>query len=376
MKILYIITKSNWGGAQRHVYDLAVAAKTQGETVIVALGGNGILRQKLEDIGIKTYVINKLGRDIAITKDAGSFREIFSVIRHEKPDVMHLHSPKAAGLGAIAGRLLRVKKIIYTVHGWTWNEDRPIYQKLLIALVSWFTMILVHKVILLSEYERKQAEHFPWVKNKLSVIPVGIKTPIFMSVEGTKQTLAKHIGMDLTEFKKKIVVGTIAELHPNKGLEYLIEAMKDVVSSNSGVISIIIGDGDISADLHMQIKSAGLEGRIFLAGYMADASQYLKAFSVFVLPSLKEGLPYAILEAGSASLPVISTTVGGIPEMIDDMKSGVLVQPKDSGELAHAISYMIEHPLLARQYGSTLRENVIQKFSLEKTLGKVISLYS
>ena len=375
MKILYVITKSNWGGAQRHIYDLAMAIKERGDTVVVALGGNGVLRQKLEDLGVKTYTIDKLGRDLSAVKDAGSFRQIFSVIKHERPDILHLHSPKAAGLGALAGRLLRVKKIVYTVHGWTFNETRPAYQKLGIILASWITVLCVHKIVLLSEQEHKQAERFPFTKDKLTVIPLGMKAPIFMSVEGTKQTLAKHIGMNLGEFKKKTVIGTIAELHPNKGLNYLIDAMANVCSAHQEAISIVIGDGDLLTKLHMQIKEKGLEGRVFLAGYMTDASQYLKAFNIFVLPSIKEGLPYVILEAGSASLPVVATTIGGIPEMIEDMKSGVLVQPKDSGELAHAISYMIEHPILARQYGAALKETVAQKFSLEKMVSAIGEIY-
>ena len=381
MKILYVITKSNWGGAQRHVYDLSVAMKEAGNTVVVALGGNGVLRQKLEDIGIKTYTIERLKRNIAISKEFGSFREIFSIIRHEKPDLIHLHSPKAAGLGSIAGRLLRVKKVIYTVHGWAFNEDRPLYQKLVIMIASWVTMLLSDKVILLSEYEYKQAKQFPWVTNRLAIIPLGMKVPVFMSIEGSKQTLAKHIGIDLSEFKKNIVVGTIAELHPNKGLEYLISALKNVCSNNGttghqDIISIIIGDGDLSTKLHMQIKCLGLEDKVFLVGYMSEASQYLKAFNIFVLPSVKEGLPYVILEAGSASLPVVATTVGGIPEIIDDMKSGVLIQTKDPSELAHAISYITEHPLLARQYGSVLRESIINKFSIEKMLKSIEEIYN
>ncbi len=374
MKILYIITKSNWGGAQRHVYDLAMSMKNE-NSVVVALGGNGVLRQKLEDAGIKTYAINKLGRDISAAKDAGSFREIFSVVRREKPDVIHLHSPKAAGLGALAGRILRVPKIVYTVHGWAFNEDRAFYSRGIIIAASWITMLLAHKVVLLSESECKQAARFPGVKGKLIVVPLGIKVPIFMSVEGAKQTLAKHIGMDLGEFKKKTVVGTIAELHTNKGLIYFIDALKSACTAHPEVISVIIGDGDLLTSLHMRIKSAGLEGKVFLAGYMSEAFQYLKAFNIFVLPSVKEGLPYVVLEAGCASLPVITTTVGGIPEIIEDMKSGVLVQPKNPIELAHAISYVVEHPLLARQYGAALREVVIAKFGVEKMMGKVKEIY-
>ena len=376
MKILYVITKSNWGGAQRHIFDLATAMKARGDVPVVALGGDGLLRKKLEDSGIKTHAISTLGRDVALTKDAGSFREIFSIIRREKPDILHLHSPKAAGLGALAGRLLGIKNIIYTVHGWAFNEDRPFYQKAFIAKLSWFTMMLSHKIILLSDHELKQTRAlFPFVKNKLTLIPLGMRAPTFMSVDGAKQTLAKHIGIDFAEFNKKIVIGTIAELHPNKGLNYLIDAFARVCDGRTDIISIIIGDGDLLSELHMQIKEKGLEGRVFLAGYMENASQYLKAFSMFVLPSVKEGLPYVILEAGSASLPVVATTVGGIPEIIEDMKSGVLIQPKNSSELAHAISYIIEHHNLAKQYGNSLHEVISQKFSIEKMLKAVEEIY-
>ncbi len=377
MKILYVITKSNWGGAQRHIFDLATAMKARGDVPVVALGGDGLLRKKLEDSGIKTHAISTLGRDVALTKDAGSFKEIFSVIRREKPDVLHLHSPKAAGLGALAGRLLGVKKIIYTVHGWAFNEDRPWYQKIFIAKISWFTMMLSHKVILLSEHELKQTRIlFPFVKNKLTLIPLGMRVPTFMSVDGAKQTLAKHIGTDFSEFNKKIIIGTIAELHPNKGLNYLIDALARVCDGRTDIISIIIGDGDLLSELQVRIKEKGLEGRVFLAGYMENASQYLKAFSMFVLPSVKEGLPYVILEAGNASLPIVATTVGGIPEIIEDMKSGVLIQPKNSSELAHAISYLIEHHAIAKQYGNSLHEVILQKFSIEKMLKAVEEIYS
>ncbi len=375
MKILYVITKSNWGGAQRHVYDLASAMKDSGHTVIVALGGNGILRTKLEDIGIKTYAISELGRDVSIKKDAKSFSRIFSTIKRERPDIVHLHSPKAAGLGSIASRILRVKKIIYTVHGWAFNEERPWYQKIFIIKMSWLTMLCVHKIILLSGREYRQAEKFPITRHKLEYIPIGMKTPIFMSIDGAKQILARHIGIEITEFKKKYVIGTIAELHKNKGVEYLIDSLRPILSAKTDIISIIIGDGELMPDLHMQIRKAGLEDKIFLAGYMENASEYLKAFSLFTLSSIKEGLPYVILEAGSASLPVVATSVGGIPEIIEDMKSGVLVQSKNPEELGHAILYMIEHQHRAKQYGLALRETIINKFGFEKMIESLERVY-
>jgi glycosyltransferase involved in cell wall biosynthesis len=376
MKILYLITKSNWGGAQRHVFDLATAMRDKGHDVAVALGGDGTLRTRLEAAGIYTHSIATLGRDISTGKDAGSLKEIMSVIRHRRPDILHVHSPKAAGLGSVAGRVLGVKSIIYTVHGWPFNEDRPLHQRLVIMFFSWLTMMFCHTTILLSEREYGQALNFPWIKEKLRLIPLGIKAPTFLSVDGAKQSIAKHIGMPIPEFNKKTVIGTIAELHPNKGLSYLINAFASVVMEYPQAVLVIIGDGQELSAMHMLIKEKKLEQSVFLTGYMDHAAEYLKAFTIFVLPSLKEGLPYAILEAGCASLPVVATTVGGIPEIVEDMKSGVLVQPKNIRELAHALSFMIEHPDERRKYGITLKERVSKNFSVEKMVESVGELYA
>lgn len=376
MKIVYIITKSNWGGAQRHVYDLATTMKDKGHDVWVALGGNGLLKEKLGAANIYTFTIAGLRRDLSPGKDAGSFKEIFSIIRSKKPDIIHLHSPKAAGLGSLAGRLLGVRQIITTVHGWTFNESRPWHERLAIICFSWLTMALSHSTVLLSEREYTQAAYFPFVKNKIKLIPLGIKPPTFMSVEGAKQSISKTIGMNVADFGRCTVIGTIAELHPNKGLGYLLDAMRTVVDQHPQSACVVIGDGEGAASLKMLIQEYKLDQHVFLAGYMDTASEYLKAFNVFVLPSIKEGLPYAILEAGAASLPVVATSVGGVPEIIDDMKSGILVQPKNPRELGHALSFMIEHPDERKKYGVALKEKISTKFSLDRMLWLIEGLYT
>lgn len=375
MKILYIITKSNWGGAQRHVFDLALNAKKQGYDVVVALGGNGILRARLEENSISTRVISELGRDVSVGKDTGSFKEIFNIIRREKPDVVHLHSPKAAGLGAVAARILRVKKIIYTVHGWAFNENRPLHQKAAIIFFSWLTTLLVHTVILLSEKELGQTLLFPLVKNKTVLIPLGIDSPTFISVDGARQVMAKKIDMPFPDFNKKIIVGTIAELHPNKGLTYLLSALLEIKESHPEIITLLIGDGEQKNLLAEFIKTNSLEKHVYLIGYLESASEYMKAFNIFILPSVKEGLPYTLLEAGYATLPVITTTVGGIPEIIEDMKSGVLIQPRKPAEIAHAITFYAEHLDVARQYARNLNESVKKKFALERMVAETVKVY-
>jgi glycosyltransferase involved in cell wall biosynthesis len=129
-KILFIITKSNFGGAQRYVFELATRLKKNGHTVAVALGGNGALKTKLEDDGIEVFSITGAQRDISITKEVQVLWNIFSIIRTYKPTVVHLNSPKIGGLGAVAARaayfLNRTKsgKIIYTNHGWPFSGNK------------------------------------------------------------------------------------------------------------------------------------------------------------------------------------------------------------------------------------------------------------
>ncbi len=376
MKILYIVTKSNWGGAQRHVYDLSISMKERGHDVKVAMGGSGLLKEKLESSGIFTYPIGDLGRDISTGKDLSSFQEIFRIIKDQKPDVLHLHSPKAQAMGALSGRLLGVKKIIMTVHGWTWNEKRPFGERAVIVLGQWLTSLLCHKVIVISNHDHEQALRLPGLKKRVTLIALGIKTSALMSVDGARQFIAKALSMDVSEYNKKVVIGTIAELHRNKGLDYLIDAMKDVIGKNSDTICLVMGDGEEKARLQARIKELGLENNFFLLGYVPDAAQYLKALRIFVLPSLKEGLPYVLLEAGAASLSVVTTSVGGIPDIIEDMHSGMLVQPKNSRDLAHALLFTIEHPKEAKDYANNLRMKVQTTFSFDKMIDSVSAVYT
>lgn len=386
MKLLYVVTKSNWGGAQRHVYDLATYFKTQGHDVVVALGGQGALHDKLTEAGVRTVPILSLGRDMHAFKDLVSLKEIFSIVRRERPDVVHLHSPKAAGLGGLAARLfnglqhgpnkMRIQHIIMTAHGWTWNEDRPLPQKALIALSSWLTMILSTETITLSARELAQAAMFPFVAEKLRLIPLGISKPEFLTIKAARTFFSEKIHIDLPTLNKKTIIGTISELHPNKGLVYLINAIKEVIEKFPQVIVIIMGGGDERANLEALISERGLTKHIYILGNTPNAATYLRGFNIFTLTSIKEGLPYAILEAGHAHLPVVASAVGGIPELIDDMNSGILIQAKKTKEISHAIRFLLEHKAVQKEYGKALGEKIVRDFSLKTMLDAITELYS
>ena len=174
MKILYGITKSNFGGAQRYVFDLALESRKAGHDVTVLCGGNGILIDKLKEEKIRTIHIGEMGRDIYIGEEIESFFKILKILKNEKPEVFHINSSKMGGIGTVAGRLAGVPRIIFTSHGWAFNEPRPRWQKVFIKFLAWLTILFSHKTICVSDKTKEQIASLPYMKNKLVVIHNGI----------------------------------------------------------------------------------------------------------------------------------------------------------------------------------------------------------
>ena len=149
-----------------------------------------------------------------------------------------------------------------------------------------------------------------------------------------------------------------------------------IMKSQKKIIYTIIGDGQERERLSDLIKKLHLEEHVFILGRIDGAAQYIKAFDIFVLASISEALGYVLIEAGMAGVPVVATSVGGIPEVVKDMQTGMLVQPRNARDLAHAISYIMEHPKESREYGSKLKENTASEFSLVKMLEAIQNIYT
>ena len=338
-KILFIITKSVWGGAQKYVHDMAVNLPKDHFEPIIAGGGHGIMAEKIISAGLPFVEIKSFQRDMGFRKEIVSFFEILKILFKTKPDVVHVSSSKAGGIVGIAILCyLAVKPprggltAIFTVHGWAFLESRPKWQIWLIKLASKITCLFYDKVICVSRNDYNSA-----IKNKIAP---------------ARKMVVIHNGINPADYnfqertEKEFTVGTIGEATKNKGHKYLIEASKNF------------------SDIKLNIISGVL-----------NASTYLKNFDIFVLPSLKEGLPYVILEAGLARLPVIASSVGGIPEIIENEKDGLLVLPANSKELATAIKKLVENKTLRENLAKNLREKILKGFSLEKMLRETISLY-
>lgn len=375
-KILYVITKGNWGGAQRYVFDLATSLTHSQSTfqagkpdIAVIYGSPGKLPGELENHGIRTIQIKSLKRDVNPLLDLQSFKALLKIFREEKPDIVHLNASKIGGLGALAARLAGVPKIIFTAHGWAWNEDRPFISKTLIILAHWLTIILCHKTIAVCEAIKKQAVKLPLVgEHKIVVVPNGIDPITFEE----KTTARLKIGGG----SEKIWIGTVAELHKNKGLDILIDAFAATNHESHNAALYIIGEGEERKSLEKQIKSLGLSNRIHLVGFISDAERLLKAFDVFVLPSRTEAFPYVILEAGLAQLPIVASAVGGIPEIIKNLKTGLLVKRGDRNELASILELLVTDSALVAEIGQGIRKKVENNYSKNVMVEKTLSVYN
>lgn len=383
-KILFCITKSNWGGAQKYVYNLATSISPEKYEIVVVLGGNGRLKEKLEIAGIRTISINALKRDVGIINDIISFFALIKIFKKEKPDIVHLNSSKIGGLGGLAGRIAGIKKIIFTAHGWAHNEDRNFIQKVIISLMHFFTVLFSHSTIVVSEKLKTQLIGKNLVGKKIITIHNSIGQIEFMKKEKARQEIVEKFlprsESVLSKIKENPVwIGTISELHKNKGLNYAIEGIKKHLETKrpslQDVIFIIMGEGEERKQLEEIIKKNGLENSVFLVGNVENASSYLKALDIFTLTSVTEALPGALLEAGKAEVPIIASNVGGIPEIIDDMKSGILIQSKKPKEISDAIEYYLNHPDKRESFPVLLKEKIDTEFNLDTMIAKTIAVY-
>ena len=299
-KILFVITKSNWGGAQRYVYDLATSLPKEQFDVAVAFGAPGRLSEELQKAVVRTHVINSLKRDVALSSDFSAFFELYRLFKRERPDVVHLNSSKAGGVGALAARLSGVPTIIFTAHGWPFWEQRNFIARALIWCASYVTAVLSTKVICISDYDLRQVRSMPGVR------AVRVYNGVAPLTLGTGATIRKHFPAGVK------ITGTIGELTKNKNQIALIEEAKN----NPDMYVAIVGDGELHDYLQSKINEYGLKERVKLLGFIMQ-NNALPGFDEFALPSIKEGLPYVLIDAKMAGLPIVANRVGGVGEILD-----------------------------------------------------------
>ena len=380
-KVLFIITKGNFGGAQRYVFDMATSLSQANRTgidatgfePIVACGQGETLPTKLAECNIPVLRLQSLGRDIKLGRDWKTFRELRRLIKKESPDIVHLNSSKAGIVGALAARTVRNPqgvrpKIIFTAHGWPFNESRPFYVQLVFKCFSWLTVKLSDDTIAVSEKTARDISTWPGVSKKIHVIYNGINQINFFEGFKARQELAPHIN-------EGFWIGVIAELHSNKGLDFLIKAYAKVKDQLPNSAVVIIGEGEERSVLEQLIKKLDLKKRVHLLGFIPDAAEYLKAFNLFVIPSRTEALAYVALEAGAAGLPIIASHVGGLPEVITP-ECGKTFPRGDLDTLSKSLVNLSENEEARLSFTKNINKRISTLFSLKNMVEKTVNVYN
>lgn len=361
MKILYIITQGHGGGAQKYV--LLLARRFSGA---VATGvDEDKLMTEAQGAGLETFPIHNLKRSINPFQDLMAAWEIRELIKIYRPDIVHLNSSKAGVLGSFASVFLKTK-VVYTAHGLVFNEPLPFWLKTFYMALEKTASVYRSYIIAVSEADRKSALDFGLISSeKISVIHNGIPKISFFSKEEAKQKL--NLPLD------KFILGSIANAYKTKGLDTLIDSIYLLPEElKTKILVPIIGDGPEFEILQTKITNLKLNQQIKLLGQIKNASELLKAFDAFILPSRKEGFPFTLLEAMQAGLPIIATKVGGNAEGLKD--AAILVDPENSKALSEAIQNLIADKNLRQQLNDKSLKQA-QNFTEEKMFEETKKVY-
>ncbi len=372
-KILYVITKSNFGGAQRYVYELATGLPSEHYEVVVAFGGNGLLKTKLENAGIRTHTIQSFERDINLRKELQSISELSTLFRTERPDIVHLSSSKAGGSGALVARLCGVERIVFTAHGWPFYEPRGLIWRTLAWVFSYITTLLAHAVIVVSAHDRDGAR-MPGMRSKIHLVHTALPPITFETREDARATLfPTHV---IQTHADDLWLVSTGEHTRNKNLDILIEALALLTArGHKNIFLTLMGEGELTEQIRSRVALHGLDAYVYFTGFVPEARMFLKAFDVFVLPSKKEGFPYGLLEAGAAGLSVVASNVGGIPELIHDRETGLLMNPHNVHSLVDALELLIKETKLRHDMQNSLSHIVHTNYALPYMLKETQAIY-
>lgn len=359
-KVLFVITKDDVGGAQKYVQELAKSLDSEKFQARILTGGTG---------GVK-FLSNSIRPHFLFINDLLALFELVFVFRKEKPDTVHLNSSKAGVVGAIAAKIAGVPKVIFTAHGWVFNPDNKLgwLRRQLYIRLHKIAARFQDKIISVSEYDSQLAIwHHVAQKEKLATVYNGIEPVSFIGKNDARRMLKKITGAKIDE--KSVWVGSVGRLVVEKDYETFLEAAALV----PGINFFIIGEGYEFSKLNAKIKKLGLENRCFITGKLAPAAPYLKAFDIFLLTSIKEGLPYTMLEAMAAEIPIIVTRVGGMKEIIENR--GLVMPPREPEEIARAIKYYLENPEEAKKYARAAKRFLEEKLTLSRMVQETEKIY-
>lgn len=379
-RIFCVITQGEEGGAQRFVSQLAHGLNPERFLLHVVWGAtSGSALGRILPAHVTHATARHLMRSISPWHDMQAVRELRHQMREFNPDVVLCISSKAGFVGSLAAHGLRSAlpdlTVVYRIGGWTFNDPWPVWKKKIYIWLERLSARWKDFIVLNNSHDLDQAHRLGIVpRQRVLRIYNGLDAYLpFLEPSTARAFLDNRVPDASRGDSYDWLVGTVANLYATKDIATLVSAASRV---GGNVRFVVLGDGPQRRELEHLIIRYGLEDRFFILGRIKDAWQYLKGFDVFVLPSVKEGFPWALLEAMAARVPVVATRVGAVPEMIEDGVSGVICEPGNGEQIARGIIHLLGNDKLRQDFAIDAHQHVLNKFSLREMIAQYEKLFS
>ena len=364
-KILYIVISSQTGGVPKFVVNALNYGKKHGIKICVAAPNDGEYFSKFQDLAEDTLDLSLKPYSFL------SLWKLRNYIRKNHIQLVHSHG-KGAGMYARPLKLLCPGiKVVHTYHGIYLEEYGALFA-FIYKKIERILKTVTDAAICVSPSEKKEALRLHFApKKKTAVIPNGVEPEVFVPKGTEKQQYAKEFGLPEDSY----IIGCVARFEWMKGHRYLLAAFKQFLKQYPNSYLLLVGDGPEKEKIEKQIKESGLTTHVIRTGFREDIPGLLQYFDVFVSASLKEGMPFTLLEALAAGTPVLATRVIGNQDVIQDGYNGMLVEAKSSKELCHGLCLIKDHPEIVSGWSQNGKKTIKRHFTVRHSLERTFAVY-
>ena len=369
-KLLHIVGGSSFGGAAKIILRLAQTVKAEGWQVDI-LTTNSVFQEAARQHDIGVVSLDAIRREIRPWWDLRGLVRLYKFLRRERYLVVHTHTSKAGFVGRLAAWLARVPVILHTAHGFAFHERSPRSTRTFYCALERLASRWCDRIVSVNEFHRRWALELGICgPNKISAIPNGIARQC-PNLPASAVVLRRCLATPPTD----LIVLTMGRLAPEKGLEYLIEAASLLRCSRPAFRFVLAGDGPLRAQLEELAESLGASRHVEFLGYREDIPDLLAASDLVVLPSMREGLSIALLEAMAAGKPIVTTEIGSNLAVVSQADTALLVPPGDPQALCDAILRCGCDPALRATLGTNARLLFERRYTEERMLNSYKKLY-
>jgi len=366
IKILHLTMDSKIAGTEKMLLELAEKSNPRTfDMHFCTLAPTGKLHEELGHKGFRAHSLNFRGmQNIFVV-----YLRLLKLLKKERFDVVHTHLFLSSVIGLTAARVAGIKFCVITRH---YSDYMYLFGNILKIKLDRLCLRIADKVIAVSDAVAKVIHDRDKINiSKIVVIHNGIDLDVFLRSDNDSTAVKKELGINNDSF----VIGAVGSLHPRKGHSLLINAIPLVIEHNPKAKFVLIGDGPLWEGLKKQIKEMNLDSYVILCGYRSDINRLIAAFDIFIQPSIEEGFGISILEAMASKKAVIASNIGGIPEIVQDNKTGIFIPPANHEKIAEAILWAMRNPQVIKKMGESGYLRVKNTFSINKMIEEYEKVY-